>query len=431
MFWIISGPSSVGKSTFLASPRCQRNHRASARKRRCITPTNRSRPDAPSEDCLLHYNFLRRARQLCRERRAAAWFRRLISSGFSADWQRAARDFGADPCWARVRALSVPKQARGAGGGASSCSWRGARNAAAWRRIWKGKLGLCPAPVAGLLRAHRSARFLPRMVRGTLRLRDCFSPRRCARSRVSPPSFTMSTPYTREADRGYLAQGKIRRITASSSPTDLRTPGQDRSATRDLDFPQLARGAPVLDVGCALGYFCFEAERRRARRVLGVELNPERLRQARRLQKILASRCEFEQRDVLGEPVGGDFRFRLSPQCHPPSAGARPRAAHARGARLANDSSSNIPTFADPRFRKSTAAALPVAFRAAPADRRELACGPAWIRPSSSPSGHPAHPASITVALRQSRHLESPMPGPQDRDLHEMIAPARLGDETA
>jgi predicted methyltransferase len=51
--------------------------------------------------------------------------------------------------------------------------------------------------------------------------------------------------------------------------------GTDRSATRDLIFPKSLAVKTALDVGCALGYFCFEAEARGAARVVRVEQKKE------------------------------------------------------------------------------------------------------------------------------------------------------------
>lgn len=90
-------------------------------------------------------------------------------------------------------------------------------------------------------------------------------------------------------------------------PYGLHTPGQDRSATRDLVLPTSLDGQTLLDIGCALGYFCFEAEKRGASRVLGIEMNEKRHRHALQLKAVLESRVEFARADILAEPPGEQF----------------------------------------------------------------------------------------------------------------------------
>ena len=92
-------------------------------------------------------------------------------------------------------------------------------------------------------------------------------------------------------------------------PYGLHTRGRDRSQTRDLIFPESLAGKSVLDIGSALGYFCFEAEAKGATRVLGVELDPERFRQACLLKRIIGSQVEFEQRDILEQPLTEQFDY--------------------------------------------------------------------------------------------------------------------------
>ncbi len=92
-------------------------------------------------------------------------------------------------------------------------------------------------------------------------------------------------------------------------PFGLHTRGRDRSRTRDLIFRESLTGKSVLDVGSAIGYFCFEAEARGATRVLGVERNEERFRQACLLKQIIGSRVEFLQCDILQHPLEEKFDY--------------------------------------------------------------------------------------------------------------------------
>jgi 2-polyprenyl-3-methyl-5-hydroxy-6-metoxy-1,4-benzoquinol methylase len=94
-------------------------------------------------------------------------------------------------------------------------------------------------------------------------------------------------------------------------PFGLHTKGADRSATRDLIFPKSLTGKTVLDAGCALGYFCFEAEAKGAARVVGVEVKEERFRDALLLKDIKSSEVEFLKRDVILEPLDEHFDYVL------------------------------------------------------------------------------------------------------------------------
>ena len=50
--------------------------------------------------------------------------------------------------------------------------------------------------------------------------------------------------------------------------------GEDLKPTANCIFPNDLKGKSVLDIGCHYGYYCHEAKRRGAGKVLGVELNP-------------------------------------------------------------------------------------------------------------------------------------------------------------
>jgi len=94
-------------------------------------------------------------------------------------------------------------------------------------------------------------------------------------------------------------------------PHGLYTPGQDRTATRDIVLNRPLEGASLLDVGSANGFFCFEAESRGARRVLGLELMDKRFRHALALKGLLRSNVEFRKQDMLMEPLNESFDYVL------------------------------------------------------------------------------------------------------------------------
>jgi 2-polyprenyl-3-methyl-5-hydroxy-6-metoxy-1,4-benzoquinol methylase len=80
-------------------------------------------------------------------------------------------------------------------------------------------------------------------------------------------------------------------------PFGLSTRGSDRRKTADLILRDVA-GKTVFDVGCCLGYFCLEALARGARRAVGWDLNPDRVRQARAIAEMLGAAAEYGQRDI-------------------------------------------------------------------------------------------------------------------------------------
>lgn len=167
----------------------------------------------------------------------------------------------------------------------------------------------------------------------------------------------MNSTWTREEIERLLREEKFpyHRV---ELPFGLHTPGQDRSATRDLIFPTTLAGKSVLDVGCALGYFCFEAEKRGASRVLGLELKDVRFKQALLLQKVLGSAVEFAQRDVLAGELGETFDvvclLNVIHHLPEPMRALRILAEHTRERLIIE-----FPTFADPRFRKNTGIFFP------------------------------------------------------------------------
>ena len=136
-------------------------------------------------------------------------------------------------------------------------------------------------------------------------------------------------------------------------PHGLATPGRDRTETANLIFSDSVEGKSVLDVGCALGFFCFEAEKRGARRVVGSELKDDRFEHANLLKGVLESKVEFVGRDLLAADPAETFDIVLALNVihHLPE----PITALKRLSALASERLIlEFPTFADPKFRKGT-----------------------------------------------------------------------------
>lgn len=94
-------------------------------------------------------------------------------------------------------------------------------------------------------------------------------------------------------------------------PHGLATKGHNRSATCELILPQNLNGASVLDIGSALGAVCFEAEKRGAAEVVGLEPRESRFEAAVILKEILGSGVEI-RRETLAEFLHGQLLARTS-----------------------------------------------------------------------------------------------------------------------
>ena len=94
-------------------------------------------------------------------------------------------------------------------------------------------------------------------------------------------------------------------------PYGLSTGGRDRSLSADKMFPEDMTGKTVLDVGCKYGYFCFEALRRGASRVVGLELDQDSLRKARLLADCMGANARFEHFNIETDEIAETFDYVL------------------------------------------------------------------------------------------------------------------------
>jgi len=94
-------------------------------------------------------------------------------------------------------------------------------------------------------------------------------------------------------------------------PYGLSTGGYDRSDTARAIFPDDLTGKTVLDLGSKFGYFCFEAERRGAKRVVGLDVDEESVRKARVLADCLGSKVTFERLDIERDGLDEPFDYVL------------------------------------------------------------------------------------------------------------------------
>ncbi|MCE9595977.1 MAG: methyltransferase domain-containing protein [Planctomycetes bacterium] len=118
---------------------------------------------------------------------------------------------------------------------------------------------------------------------------------------------TTNTPtsrWTRAEIEAFLVREKPR-YQRIELPYGLATEGEDRRTSSDSLLPARLDGKSVLDVGCFLGHFSHECLRRGAKSVTAMELNPDRLRQARTIAEILGLDIDFVRGDIeRGTPKG-------------------------------------------------------------------------------------------------------------------------------
>lgn len=87
------------------------------------------------------------------------------------------------------------------------------------------------------------------------------------------------------------------------------TPGTVDSLRRLslLALPDDLSGKSVLDIGCNSGMLCFESKKRNADRVVGIDLQRNRLEQARTLAEIMELDIEFIELDLFRAVELGQF----------------------------------------------------------------------------------------------------------------------------
>ena len=89
-------------------------------------------------------------------------------------------------------------------------------------------------------------------------------------------------------------------------PNNQFTKGQDRSPSLKLLDTDLT-GKSLLDIGCAYGYFCFEAEKRNASRVVGTELKRHRYIGANIIKEITGAKSQILYQNIFEQPLNETF----------------------------------------------------------------------------------------------------------------------------
>lgn len=94
---------------------------------------------------------------------------------------------------------------------------------------------------------------------------------------------------------------------AIALPHGLSTGGHDRSGTARAILPDDMSGQSFIDVGSSLGYFCFEARRRGAERVVGLDFDHDNVRKGKILADILGLSVDFRSGDIDHAPIDEKF----------------------------------------------------------------------------------------------------------------------------
>jgi SAM-dependent methyltransferase len=367
MLWIISGPSSVGKSTFLTRSRCAAVTGLPAGTP-VVWPTAQARLDElGSADAFYHYNILREeARGPAGFARDASW-RNLVQR----EVPKRAIILVANKhvLIQRMRQRLIIEHATLTGHGETSypvqhwidCLER--VDLAAVYAAWRQELRDHGIPYQllssedDMYRPIADEESLPELVNGRAAA-DSGAGNAGEQGETTPvPAKGDNSGYTQE-DIVELLRTRRFAYQRVELPFGLHTEGEDRGQTRDIVLPQSLAGKSVLDVGSAIGYFCFEAEARGATRVVGVELREDRYQDALLLKEIKGSDAEFLRRDVLLDPLTEQFDvvllLNVIHHLKEPFRALRQLASITRERFVIE-----FPTFDDAKFRKTARVAFP------------------------------------------------------------------------
>lgn len=367
MLWIISGPTSVGKSTFITSPRCT-EITGLPPETPVVWPATHPRLDEyDATNVLYHYNILRPLDLKRRGEQSQLPNKQLAMSSVT--------DFTQDPRWNDLIRREIAKKAIVLVSSRQTIL----------QRVRQRQIVESPALIDQKENRYPPQQWLDlfeqvdlvALYQAWCRELEAYGiPYTLVDSSNSAYSIIESDdhlPAVVNGDNSGYTKQQIKKILRERKfqyhrvdlPFGLHTKGADRSVTRDLIFPKSLEGKTILDAGCALGYFCFEAEARGAARVVGVELKEERFRDAMLLKDIKGSRVDFLQRDIILDPLDERFDYVLLlnviHHLKEPFRAVR-QLASITGERLIIE----FPTLADRRFRKTSNIRFPFLFNRLP-----------------------------------------------------------------
>jgi SAM-dependent methyltransferase len=326
MIWIISGPTSAGKSTFIMSPRCAELTGLAPSTAVIWTAAASALDSFASTDVLFHYNILRlqELRRLKRElaRSSMEDTRDGTLRGFKFDRHAAWINVATSPHPKKAIVVVVSKQTlaermsqvrpkewpelRGWTSNYSHDKWTGLLERVDLAALYRDWLQELRNNSISYLLVDSNTDAYPVIEEDTLD--DVVN---STKGEPAEAAAARDESYSGREESVRLSQEDQLGYDGLELPSGLRTRGQDRSTTPNLIFPESLTGKSVLDVGSAHGYFCFEAEARGAARVVGVEVSEERYGHALRLKDIKGSKVEFIHRDIVLNPLDEQFDYVL------------------------------------------------------------------------------------------------------------------------
>lgn len=353
MMWVISGPTSVGKSTFIKSPRCSEITGLSSQTPIVWAAKHDSLDNFHETNLFYHYNILRPLHLKHRIRRMRGAKQPTVDTDTSFNQDLPWNDLANREVAKKAIVLVTSKQTI-----AQRIMQRQTVENSALIRFKKNHYPvehwLNLLEQADLVAVYRAwcRELQSRSIPYTL-VDSGDSNYPIIESDDQLPSIVngINSEYTKAQIEEILRKRKFayHRV---ELPFGLHTRGADRSETRDLILPDSMMGKTVLDVGSALGYFCFEAEARGAKRVIGVEMKEDRFYDAMLLKKIKGSGVDFLRRDIVLDPLEESFDYVLLlnviHHLAEPFRVMRQLASIARERLIIE-----FPTFSDPKFRKT------------------------------------------------------------------------------
>lgn len=358
MFTLICGPSCAGKSTFLTT--VVRNERA-PKAPEVLFPDQILSGMIPPSDGYVHYNLMRPIQFVPGQAQCP-------TVGMNDAWT-----YDIDPAWGAINSLPGARRAIVIVASAADLRVRSSSREhlepdlrslkadyprAHWRQVYE---------VANLLLIY--GMFIAELHRRGIPF-TCYAARDAGFFEIDEGeihAFVRRDKVTRytPAQISEMIRPAIFEYQQVRLPYGLVTRGQDRVLTEALVLPANLHGASVLDVGSALGGFCFEAERRGACRIVGLEPRRSRFEAAVILKEILNSdvemRCESLDEFVPDEPFDYVLLLNVLHHLKEPVRALRRCAELARRALVLE-----FPHFGDPIFAKVFDGPPPEALNALP-----------------------------------------------------------------
>ena len=100
--------------------------------------------------------------------------------------------------------------------------------------------------------------------------------------------------YSKKQILEFVNSSKFKNYQKITLPYGIVIDGADLHNTADVLLPKDLKGKSVADIGCNYGYFCHEAKKRGAKEVIGIEINKETARTARKIADIIGDGVKIE-----------------------------------------------------------------------------------------------------------------------------------------